>query len=593
MASLSKKVISSYVSDVIPLYLEGDGIDKKSPVTWRIEGDVATLRTFSGDGQYSFDNGVLVTLQKVGEGRIIATLDGEEYSIPVIAREMIHASSEDTLEYLVADMHCHTTDIHTQSQFALHEKDDITDLVNYVKDKDPIDLTVITDHAEVTTDIDFFRGFTLTEDMTSPVILAGAESEIMYTENDRLGILHRHSGELVTLMTAGYIHCDTYEEFENAISLSPEPIGIFAHPHVVGYSTRGIWNFDFAKHNTETMLHIMRGIETGNGGDNKENLLHEYAYSQALDAGFHVSVTQSSDSHGPIWGYNCLVGKTIVRAREKSREAIHDAFRSNRFYACETGNVKLSYKVNGLTAPATLPLIDKYSFELSLGYFKEDATTAPVRLQVISDYGLVVYQTDDVSDKMTFTIESASARYFYLKLIDTEGRKTWSMPVWTGREFDKAKTYDHLTSLDMSGFSATSNGDDAQKTINGDPFDSWESDERHPTVVIDMGEEKEISAVGCYPHVVIRQNRPVGWNTRDEAKHIVTRFKVYASLDGENYTEVASATFQTLGCEKIVEFDKINARFVKFEVVGNVGTDSYKPNYKDTTAKIGNITLFK
>ena len=593
MISLSKTHISSYISDVIPLYLEGDGIDRNSPVMWRAEGDVATIRTFSGEGQYSFDNGVLVSLIKAGEGRIIAELDGKEYSATVTARPMSHASSEDELNFYTADMHCHTTDIHDASEFAKHEKSDISDLVDYVKDRDAIDATVITDHADVTNDYDFFRGFSLAENCNSPVIFAGAESEIMYTENDRLGILHRHSGELVTLMSAGYIHCDTYEEFENEISLSPEPIGIFAHPHVVGYSTRGIWNFDFAKHATEKMLHLMRGIETGNGGDNKENLLHEYAYSQALDAGFRVSVTQSSDSHGPVWGYGCLVGKTIIMAPEKSREAFHDAFRSNRFYACESGNVKLSYRVNGKKAPATLPLSDKYDFKIDLAYFKEDSSTHPVRLQVISDYGLVAYETDSVSDKMTFTVTSGSARYFYLKLIDIEGRKTWSMPVWTGREFDKVKTFDHLTPLDMSGFVATSNGKDAQKAINGDPFDSWGSDERHPTLTIDMGEEKQISAIGCYPHVVIRQNRPVGWNTRDEAKHIVTRFKVQASLDGENYTELASVTFQALGCEKIAEFARTRARFLKFEILGNVGTDSYKPNYKDTTSKIGNITVFE
>ena len=593
MASLSKDFISSYVGDVIPLSLTGEGIDKSSPITWSVTGDTATIRTFSGEGRFNFNDGILVTLIKEGEGKIVAALHGKEYSIPVTARPMNVSTSEGDFEYLVADMHCHTTDIHELDKFATHEKDDITDLINYVKDKDPIDLTVITDHADVTNDVDFFRGFTLTEDMTVPFIFAGAESEIMYTENDRLGILHRHSGELVTLMSAGYIHCDTYDEFEREILRSPAPIGIFAHPHVVGYSTRGIWNFDFAKHNTKNMLHIMRGVELGNGGDNKENLLHEYAYSQALDAGFKVSVTQSSDSHGPVWGYNCLAGKTVILAKEKSREAIHDAFRQNRFYACETGNVKLSYRVNGMSAPTTLPIADTYSFELSLSYFKDDVTTVPVRLQVISDYGLVVYETDAVSDKMTFTVESQSARYFYLKLIDCVGRKTWSMPVWTSREFDKLKSYDHLTSLDMNGFTATSNGKDASIAINGDPFDSWKSDERHPTVVIDMGAENEISAIGCYPHVVIRQNRPMGWNTRDEAKHIVTRFKVHVSLDGVDYKEVAAATFQTLGCEKITEFAPTKARFVKFEVVGNVGTDSFRENYKDVEAYIGNLTLFK
>lgn len=593
MIKLSKEIIESYVSDVIPLSIIGDDIDKNSLVSWRVEGDAANIRTFSGHSDFAFNDGVLITLVKEGKGKIIAEYNGVEYKAEVNARAMKTSTSEGDFEYLLADMHCHTTDIHEINEFSKHEKNDITDLVNYVKNENLIDVTVITDHADVTNDYDFFRGFTLTDNLDSPIILAGAESEIMYTEHDRLGILHRHSGELVTLMSAGYIHCDTYEEFEKEILLSPAPIGIFAHPHVVGYSTKGIWNFDFAKHNTENMLHIMRGVELGNGGDNKENLLHEYAYSQALDAGFRVSVTQSSDSHGPIWGYNCLSGKTVILAREKSREAVHDAFRNNRFYACESGNVKLRYCVNGAQAPATLPITNTYKFKVQLDSFKEDSTTFPTLLEVISDYGRVVYNTKAVSNEMEFEIESDSARYFYLKLVDGEGRKTWSMPVWTSREFDTPKACAHLTPIKTSSIKATSNGKDAQLAVNGDPLDSWMSDERHPTVIIEMDKERDISAIGYYPHVVVRQNRPAGWNTRDESKHIVSRFKVHVSLDGAVYTEVANVTMQALGCEKIAEFNKTRARFVKFEVLGNIGTDSHRENYRDVEAYIGNLTLFE
>ena len=592
MIKLSKKLISSYIGDVIPLWLEGDGIEKNSPITWRAEGNVASVRTFSGEGKCAFTYGVLVTLVKEGDGRVIATYDGVEYLTDVKARAMETVSSEGDFEYLVGDMHCHTTDIHEFDKFALHEQDDITDLINYVKDKDPIDLTVITDHADVTNDHDFFRGFVLAEDCKSPFIFAGAESEIMYTENDRYDIIHRHSGELVTLMSAGYINCKTYEEFEREILLSPEPIGIFAHPHVVGYSTKGIWNFDFAHHNTDNMLHIMRGVELGNGGDNKENMLHEYAYSQALDAGFKVSVTQSSDSHGPTWGYDCLSGKTVILAKEKSREAMHDAFRNNRFYACETGNVKLKYRVNGAAAPATLPLTDTYDFHIELDYFKDDATTVPTLCQVISDYGDVAYECKVAGDILDFTVKSGTARYFYLKFIDELGRKTWSMPVWTSREFDKPKAFNGKA-IDMSSFSAYTSKKDAKIAINNDPFDPFFSEEKLPSLIIDMNEEREITALSYYPRIVLRQNHPVGWNTRDEAKTVVSRFKVHVSLDGKDYTEVASKTCQTLGSETFVTFPHVRARFVKFEVLGNVGIDTRRENYADTETVIGNIALFE
>ena len=130
MTELSKNLISSYVSDVIPLTLDGEGIGKDSPIVWRTEGDVAAIRKFSGEGKCAFNHGVLVTLVKEGEGKIIAEYNGCEYSADVRARAMCCASSEDEFNFYVGDMHCHTTDIHVMDEFAKHERDDITDLVD-------------------------------------------------------------------------------------------------------------------------------------------------------------------------------------------------------------------------------------------------------------------------------------------------------------------------------------------------------------------------------------------------------------------------------------------------------------------------------
>lgn len=593
MVRLSKLYIETYLGDVVPLSLEGEGIDIYSSVSWSVFGDAVTIRDFAGEGRYSFANGILVSFVKIGEAKIVCEYNGEKYETVVKCREMNHSSSDDELEFYVADMHSHTSTIHNQIEFAKHEKDDITDLIDFVSNEGLIDGAIISDHADVTNDIDFFRGFVLTENQNAPVIFPGSESEIEYTEYDRLGYRRRHSGEIVTFMSAGYVNCKTYEEYESEIMRSSYPVGIFAHPHVIGHSMRGIWNFDYAMHNTPQMLHIMRGIEMGNGGDSKENLLHEYAYSQALDAGFKVSTTCGSDSHGPVWGYNSLMGKTVILARERTPEAFHDAFLSNRFYATESGNVKVRYSVNGTAAPATLKLTRNYSFHVDIAYFKEDVESEIVTVQVISDGGKVICEHDVMGKSLHFEVCSDTARYFYLRLFDRLGRKTWSMPVWCSREFDKARSYEHLAPIDKSVLKATSRGIDASEVINGDPHNSWESGELLPIVIIDLGEEREISAFGLYPHYVEFQNKPKGFRSREETKSIVTRFKIYVSLDGENYKEVANEQCQNLAWEMVVSFPKTLARYVKFETLGNVGLDSRRPNYADTETKIGEITIFE
>lgn len=156
---------------------------------------------------------------------------------------------------------------------------------------------MISDHASVTNDFLFFRGFELTRgsEFDKVITFAGAESEVEYCELDRFNIEHRLSGEIVTINSAGFAYTDSFAGLEDELLASPMAVAIFAHPHVVGYSTNGIWCFDFKRRATPIMLRSVRDIEMGNGEDRKENLLHEYAISSALDAGFRVSTTCASD----------------------------------------------------------------------------------------------------------------------------------------------------------------------------------------------------------------------------------------------------------------------------------------------------------
>lgn len=592
MISLSKNEISSYVGDIVPLRLEGEDVDRSSDVVWSVDGNAATLRTFVRDSEHAAKSCVLVCLMTEGTATVRAEYAGTVYTVPVKVRPMSHADSDSELNYYFADLHDHTSPIHNHDLFAKHETEDITDYINFIKN-DPIDLSVISDHGGVTNDYDFFRGFELAESCDSTVILAGAESEVKYTETDRYGVLHRHSGEIVTLMCRGYGKVETWGELEAEIGGSPAPVAVFPHPNIVGFSTNSMWNFDFRRNASPTMLNAVRGIETVNGGDFEENLTYEHCYSAALDAGFRVSSVASCDSHGPTWGYGYMTQKTVIMAKENNKEAFHDALRSNRFYATESGNVKLSYSVNGKTAPTDLEPTDEYRFHIELDSFRDDPTTVPVRCQIISDYGKTAAEAETVGRSLDITVRSDSARYFYLRLTDGMDRHTWSYPVWCGRPFDTL-TETKLTPIDMSVCSATSNGIPADTVINGAPLDSWHSGEPRPRVVIDMGDARDISGFGYYPHMILRDPaKGPNWRVSHEARSIVTEYRLSSSLDGESYTAITEQRSQYLGDENIIGFTPHSARYLAFEVLSTVGADSGRRAILDSEAVIGNLTIFE
>jgi len=595
MICLSKAKINSYEGDVLPLWLVG-AEESTSPVEWDVIGDAVRIRTFADSERHAFSWGVLVTLVNVGTATVRCHHEGVTYTAEVEVRPMRTAAPEDKLDYYFGDMHDHTSENHNPVKFAEHECGDITDYIDYQNNDARLDFAVISDHAGVTNDRDFFRGFVECEkrEPMNLILFPGAESEITYTERDRFDILHRKSGEIVTFNSAGYGDTRSWEEFYQEMSYSPMATAIFAHPHVVGFSTNGIWHFDFRRRNNPFMLGLMRGIEMGNGADRKENLLHEYAYSEALDAGFRLSTTCASDSHGPKWGYDIMPGKTVIIAYERSREAFLDALRSNRFYATESGSVKLKYSVNGKVAPADLAPTGQYIFRVELSTFNNDENARPIECRVVSDYGRTVATVDCRGKSVIeFTVESDTARYFYLRLVDGEGRKTWSMPVWCSRPFD-APTTESIKPIDMSRCSATANGTSAPTVINGDPLDSWCADGATATVDIDMSEERVISALGYHPHIILRDpTKGAAWTTSMESSGLVSRYSVSVSSDGESYTEVASGVCQTLGAENIIRFAPMRARFVRFAALSNIGVDSGLAAYRDSRMKIANLAIFE
>ncbi len=219
---LSRTAIEFFVGDVVAIELIGDESLKHADIVSSISGESATLQAFSR-GEYGFTSGVLVSLVAPGESVVCAEYLGERYTAAVSVRPMKHRERGEELYYYIGDLHDHTSMNHNPEEFATHKDGDIPDYVNYVNNEALIDFGVISDHAGVTNDFDFFRGFTVTDalEKKNVVFFPGAESEITYTERDRFDIVHRNSGKIVTFNSAECADVDTWEDFDTKMSGRP------------------------------------------------------------------------------------------------------------------------------------------------------------------------------------------------------------------------------------------------------------------------------------------------------------------------------------------------------------------------------------
>lgn len=597
MIKLTHTEVSSYVGDVFPLKLASDMYSLAGDgVKWHIEGDAVTIRGFENDPELPFCDAVMVALHKVGTAKVIATHRKKEYVCTVNVRERKSSPSDYRHSYYRGDLHTHTTRTHDHNAFIQRTSGFQRDQISFIKNQNLLDFGVISDHSVVMGyGFEFMRAY-LTEEALrpmGPVMFPGAETGMTMIGEDRFGFKRNFGGELVVINADNHVNAFSWEEHLAAFKTSPDPVLIFAHPQSESakYSN---WNFRFEEiRNYPELMRMARFMEMGNGAATKANVLHEYAFSRALDAGFRITTSCGSDGHG-IWGYLICPGKTILMAPEKTREAFVDAMREARGYACESANVKVRWSVNGHAAPADLPLTDTYNFKLCLDYFEDIPDTEIVKLQVVSDGGEWIHEQDVSGREVEFTLTSGTARYFYLRLQDSLGRRTWSVPIWCSRPFDAYEPPRERVLIDNKCFTATDElGGDADKVIHGDHTDTYERADKHPTITVDMHAKATISAFG-YATPRLARTAP---NAHGECVISHVKYpriiRVSTSLDGKEYTHAFTRGIRTYSGEEIFDFDARVARYVRLEVLRTVGEEYGRPEYKDEGCIIGVCSVFK
>jgi len=603
---LSKERIESFCGNVLPLRLLGVEEFGMEAITWRLEGDCLDLKTFTepafnqwDDGD--FTDGVLLTFLTPGEARVIATYQGNDYVCQVVSREMKRASSEDKMEYFIGDMHVHTTNACGKSgaKNILTTRSDGSDPFRTMaafRDEGKMQVHVITDHSDLLNRKEFFRGFLAAEESGENLTtFAGSECDIFSIERDRYGLLSNNANEVVCINTSTFICSHSYREFLDGYANSPYIVCTLAHPFTQSFHTMGGGNFSLYKNCSPRFRQMVKYVEIGDGTDRNGNLVNEYTYSVALDNGFRVSTTCSSDSHGPVWGYDRFPGKTIIMAPEKTREAFLDALMANRAYASMSGNVKVRYAVNGFTAPATLPLAKNYRFHLQISYFEDIPDTKIIKGEVISNGGVTVKELEGDFSDMTFDIPAKTASWFFLRFWDAEGRKTWSVPVFTGREPYQPHN-DDLEPLPKNGVTVTeeTTGKNASLLMCDDPYRPWKADGKTASLLIDLQKEETICGLGHYSRVLIGKfmkeidlKSPAAW------AGCPFRYAVSTSTDGENFTLRAEGVLRTFRGEEIIRFVKHDARFIRLEILSTAGQNSHRKEFEDAPITMGELTVYR
>ncbi len=577
MLELSKSAISSFAGDVLSLGVTAEAGEISACSE---NAEIAYLKRL-GEGKY------LVVLKSVGETVITVTAGGESAEVKVSVREAKRTDPDGKWKIFVGDTHAHTSySDGLATPYEVYDK---------VKEEEYFDFFTVTDHTELLDDDEFFRTFDAADAYTEEgfTAFAGSESQVDLYHKNSIGLDQNDGGEIVVINKEGYSYSSDLDTFFKDIGENEAGFAIVAHPHVLGFTDFPlIWNaFDPIHQTDERMLKLIRGVEIFNE-HGESNILNERAFSTFLDCGYKVCPVASSDHHGPRWGKIAETNRTFVYAQGRSKEYMIDAFRNARAYACQNGNVKLFYTCNGKNPASTLPLTDTYEFLVHVEPFYVRKTgDETVFVEVISDYGEIVASREVGKYMFDFdiTVQSGTARFFYLKLYSRSGEVTISAPVWTGREFDACpkprfeKTAINDEEFRVKAFSGGSNGFSITNTDVGNYCTLADA---NGEIMIDMGRVRRISAIGYFP------NRPTRYQPLTYAG-FVSRYEYYVSLDALHYERVAKGTVRLFGCEDICEFEPVEARYVKLRVLSSVGSESRESAYASAGSSIGALRIYE
>ena len=150
--------------------------------------------------------------------------------------------------------------------------------------------------------------------------------------------------------------------------------------------------------------------------------------------------------------------------------------------------------------------------------------------------------------------------------------------------------------LDPAGMTATDllTGKDAFAAIDGDPKSTWFGEHTTASLLIDLGQVREIGAIGFYHRYLERFSKKIVpiWHSSDFTPGFPVDFEVWTGLDGAHFERVLEGRLRNFGSEEIFDFARHNARFLRFDVSSTVGANCGYEKYKDGTVSIGNLTVF-
>lgn len=189
---------------------------------------------------------------------------------------------------------------------------------------------------------------------------------------------------------------------------------------------------DFKNYNgytTERDQHF-RLIEVYNNDNNFES-----SFIKALDAGWHVLPTATSDHHGTNWMEE-TENRTAVMTSQLTRKEIFNAIRTGKVYATSDKNLTINFSINANDMGSILNNASNFSFSITANDPDANEPNNKIKkIEIISNKGDIVFSKDFDSHDVNLLceLESKTSKYYFARVTNVKGRRACTSPIWINR----------------------------------------------------------------------------------------------------------------------------------------------------------------
>jgi len=179
-------------------------------------------------------------------------------------------------------------------------------------------------------------------------------------------------------------------------------------------------------------------------GFHYESLEDDYYFY--LVQGFHISPSAGQDNHFKTWGV-ASSARIGVYATALTNQAICEAFRSNCTFATEDKNLSIVFSINGSAMGSNISANSDQPLNMEIKIDDTDDASANYTIEIYGgaidpkNYSQVTEvkardgKTGDIhlsgNGTSTFTtVCSGDPEFYYIKVIEADGDRAWSAPVW-------------------------------------------------------------------------------------------------------------------------------------------------------------------